>query len=180
MVDFPSSSYSGGAEDRIQSLSRRIDQLENIGASRMPYDPNVARSNPVPNPSAMGTNVSPQQAQNFQAMMQMMQANMLSNGLNNRNDNNNNSALGSMMQSLGIQIPGTGVPGMQGMMPGGAIPGMQGIPQMNQIPGMPQQMMPGAMPQGMNPGMPQQNMGMQSVDPQLLQQMSQIQMLQNY
>ena len=176
MADFMGQSFSFNTENRIENLSNRIEQIENMSRSKVPYDPAVARSNPVPNPSAIGTNVNPAQAQQFQAMMQMMQAKMLSSGMGNNNDDNQQSSLGSMMQGLGMPIPGAtpagmGMPNMNGM----AIPGMQGtMPGMpNAIPGMNGMGMPGAMPN-------QPGMGMQGIDPALLQQMSQIQMMKNY
>lgn len=142
MADFMGKSFSFNTENRMENLTNRIEQIEQMGAEKVPYDPEVAKANPVPNPSAVGTNVNPAQAQQFQAMMQMMQAKMLSTGLGN-NDDDKQSGLESMMQGFGMQ----GMGGMNGMaMPGG----MQGIP------------------------------GMQGIDPALLQQMSQIQMMKNY
>lgn len=157
MADFMGKSFSFNTKNRMDNVTNRIEEIENMGQSqskpRLPYDPELAKANPVPNPSAVGSNINPAQAQEFQAMMQMMQAQMLSSGLGN-NDDNKQSGLESMMQGLGMQ----GMGGMNGMaMPGAmqGIPGMQGAPS-------------------------QAGMGMQGVDPALLQQMSQIQMMKNY
>ncbi|NQY81387.1 MAG: hypothetical protein HRT47_13855 [Candidatus Caenarcaniphilales bacterium] len=177
MADFMGKSFSFNTENRMESLTNRIEEIEQMSAGKVPYDPGVARANPVPNPSAVGANVNPAQAQQFQAMMQMMQAKMLSSGLGNNNDDKQ-SGLESMMQGFGMQ----GMGAMNGMaMPGGmpGIPGMQGVPGMGGMNGM-------AMPSGMQgipgmQGMPTQpGMGMQGIDPALLQQMSQIQMMKNY
>ena len=161
MAEFMGQSFSFNTENRIQNISNRINELERMGAEKIPYDPEVAKANPVPNPSAIGTNVNPAQAKQFQAMMQMMQAKMLSSGLGD-NDNKQDSGLESMMQGFGMQGMGGG--GMPGGIPG--MPGMGGVPGMQGLPGAGMSAQPG--------------MGMQGIDPALLQQMSQIQMMKNY
>ncbi|MCH2227262.1 MAG: hypothetical protein MK033_05760 [Candidatus Caenarcaniphilales bacterium] len=174
MAEFMGNSYSFNTEKRLESLNQRINNIESMNVhpksmKHAPYDPNVAKANPIANPSAIGNNVNPAQAQQFQAMMQMMQAKMLSSGLGNNNDNNQQSGLESMMQGFGMQGMG-GVPGIGGIP--GAMPQMNGMA----VPGAMQQMNGMTMPnQQMQPGM-----GMQGIDPALLQQMSQIQMMKNY
>jgi len=163
MTDFGSLGLDGygmdSVENRIGGLASKINHLETMSESGVPYDELTAQSNPVANPNAGGVN--PQQAQNFQAMMQMMQAQMLSSGMNN-GDSNNNSALGNMMQNP-----------MFGMMMGGA--GMQGMGQF----GMNGMMMPNA---GMMPANGGMNMplGMGSIDPSLLQQNANMQMFEDF
>ncbi|MBU6197825.1 MAG: hypothetical protein KGO93_09700 [Cyanobacteria bacterium REEB446] len=137
-----------------------------MSSSGVPYDPAVAQANPVANPNAGGVN--PQQGENFQALMQLMQSQMLAGGLGNNNDDKDKaSGIENIMNNpmFNMILGGGGINAMQGM------GGMNGIPNMN---GM----------QGMN-GMPmmngmQGNTGMGSIDPAMLQQMSQTQMFDSF
>jgi hypothetical protein len=179
MTDFGNFGGDGygmnSAESRISSLSSRIDKLETMSSSGVPYDPAVAQANPVANPNAGGVN--PQQGENFQALMQLMQSQMLAGGLGNNNDDKdkasgienimNNPMFNMILGGAGIN-GNTGAANMNGMQGMG---GMNGMPNMN---GM----------QGMN-GMPmmngmQGNTGMGSIDPAMLQQMSQTQMFDSF
>ena len=124
MAEFMGNSYSFNTEKRLESLNQRINNIESMNVhpksmKHAPYDPNVAKANPIANPSAIGNNVNPAQAQQFQAMMQMMQAKMLSSGLGNNNDDKQ-SGLESMMQGFGMQ----GMGAMNGMAMPGGMPGM--------------------------------------------------------
>lgn len=148
------------AESRIGGLASRMEQLDTMSSSGVPYDPAVAAANPVMNPNAGG--VSPQQGQGFQAMIQLMQAQMLSGSMGANNDDKNNaSGIENMMNNP-----------MFGMMMGG---GMQGLGGMNAMPNA------GMLMPGMNNGMgTMPGMGMGSIDPALLQQNSQMQMFDNF
>jgi len=170
MTDFMDTGFGmGSAESRINSLSTRINKLETMAESGVPYDPELARANPVANPQA--ANVNPAQGQNFQAMMELMQAQMLSSGLNMDNEKDRASGIESIMNNPmfnmmlggGAAMPGLG--GMGAMQAGmGAMPGMG-----NPLPVNPMMNMNSGMP--MNNGM----YGMGSIDPALIQQMSETQ-----
>jgi hypothetical protein len=176
-----------GIENRMRSIADRIDRLETYGEKNgLLYDPEVARANPVPNPTATGTNINPQQAQNFQAMIQMMQSQMISGSFDKDNDNNN-SGLGSLMnnpmvnQMMMGQQNAQGMPGMQQAMPGAAMNPFGG----NTSSGMPYMgnMMPSAGQANSGTqaaGASNQAMGMNSVSPELLKQMQQVKMIDNF
>ena len=150
MAEFMGNSFSFHTEKHLENLNQRINSIENKAGRPMSksvhYDPNVAKANPVPNLSAVGTKITPQQGKQFQAMMQIMQANMLSSGIGD-NDNKKGSGLESMMQN------------------------MMGIPQGASMPNIP----------GMGMQMPNQpGMGMNAIDPEILQQMSKMQMMNSF
>jgi|688.fasta_scaffold08275_9 hypothetical protein len=182
MTDFGNFGGSGygmnSAESRINSLSTRIDKLETMSSSGVPYDPAVAQANPVANPNAGGVN--PQQGENFQAMMQLMQSQMLAGGLGNNNDDKDKaSGIENIMNNpmFNMILGGAGINGMQGNM---GIPNMNGMQGMGGMNGMPNMNGMGAMN-----GMPvmngmQGNAGMGSIDPAMLEQMSQTQMFDSF
>lgn len=171
MTDFMDSGFGmGSAESRINSLTTRINKLETMAESGVPYDPEVARANPVANPKAAGVN--PAQGQNFQAMMELMQAQMLSSGLSMDNEKDRASGIESIMNNpmFNMMLGGaTGIPGI-----GAAQNGMGSIPAMGT--GLPMNPMMDPM-MNMNNGMPMNNgmYGMGSIDPALIQQMSETQ-----
>jgi hypothetical protein len=181
MTDFGNFGGDGygmnSAESRISSLSSRIDKLETMSSSGVPYDPAVAKANPIANPNAGGVN--PQQGENFQAMMQLMQSQMLAGGLGNNDDKDKASGIENIMNNpmFNMILGGAGINGMQGNMGAANMNAMQGMGGMNGMPNMNGMQGMGGMP--MMNGM-QGNTGMGSIDPAMLQQMSQTQMFDSF
>jgi hypothetical protein len=113
-------------------------------------------------------------------MMQLMQSQMLAGGLGNNNDDKDKaSGIESIMNNpmFNMILGGGGINATQGNMGAANMNGMQGMGGMNGMPNM------NGM-QGMN-GMPmmngmQGNTGMGSIDPAMLQQMSQTQMFDSF
>ena len=133
------------AESRIQAIMGRINSVGN-GSS---YDPQVARDNPVYNPTTPGVDPSTQ-GKNFAATIQMLQAQMMTQAMSNDKDSNNNSVLGGannpLMQMMGVS--GAAVP-----------PGMgtnMGLPGMYMPPTAPSMMSPANIPSPQFPYAPPQ------------------------